>query len=209
MSTSSNLIPEESAGPQGAGVGHRSDTGRTRPYYWERFDGGRLPPGEDLAALRRGIDREPGSIPAMWPFYARLQADGGVSPALRAEHLALTLFAVHQQSKNTIVHEGGVGLGSALLRLRLDGKFSEEAVDRRFAAAATATSLTELAVHLRGLITQARALDHTRLDYTQLARDLRLWQNPERVGSIRRRWGAQYFAARMVPGATDDPASHP
>lgn len=180
---------------------------RRRRHYWQRFDAGKLPPGVDLAALRRGIDRKPGTVPAMWPFYTTLTEDGRRTRALYAEHLALTLFAVHQQSKSALVHKEGVGLGTALLRLKQSGKFSPEAVDRRFAAAATATSLAELGVHLRGLITQLRALDRPELDYTRLAEDLRRWQHPDQAGSVRRAWGGQYFAPR--PPADDADSARP
>jgi CRISPR system Cascade subunit CasB len=143
----------------------------------------------------------------MWPFYTTLRADGRVSADLRAEHVALTLFAVHQQSRPRPMHRHGIGVGSALLALRRDGKFSPEAVDRRVSAAATATSLAEAAVHLRGLITQLRGIDHG-LDYDQLFRDLRDWQFPDRVAAIRRRWGGQYFAP-AIPSSEATPADAP
>jgi CRISPR system Cascade subunit CasB len=179
-----------------------------RPHYWQRHtDGsgtwgtGGPPPGSDLAALRRGIGREPGSVPEMWPFYTTLNSDGRLTRELRAEHLALTLFAVHQQSQSQPVHRvdvdhpADVGLGAALLALRNDDRSSAEGVDRRFAAAATATSLNELGHHLRGLITQVRGLHpQPGLDYTQLHRDLRAWQFPDGPARVRRRWGARYFA---------------
>jgi CRISPR system Cascade subunit CasB len=170
-----------------------------RQHYWQRFTTEHRPPGEELAALRRGIDREAGTVPALWPFYTTLTEDGRRTQALRAEHLALTLFAVHQQSKNVLMHRVGVGLGTAILRLKRSGAFSEDAVDRRFAAAATSTSVGELAVHLRGLVTQLRSVGQP-LDYTRLARDLRDFQIPERAANVRRHWGGQYFAP---PKATD------
>jgi CRISPR system Cascade subunit CasB len=74
-------------------------------------------------------------------------------------------------------------------------------VDRRFAAAATATSLSEVAVHLRGLVTQLRGLSG--LDYTALYDDLRGWQNAESRARGRRRWGSHYFDA---PAAESTPA---
>jgi CRISPR system Cascade subunit CasB len=173
-------------------------TGR-RPHFWQRFTDARRPDGQDLAALRRGIDRDAGTVPAMWPYYTTLTEDGQRTHALVAEHLALTLFAVHQQSKPKLMHADGVGLGSAVLKLKQAKEFSPEALDRRFAAAATATSIGELAVHLRGLITQLRGIGQP-LDYTRLARDLRDWQVPERAPAVRRSWGGQYFAP---PKSTD------
>jgi CRISPR system Cascade subunit CasB len=182
----------------------------TRPHYWQRHTDGHgtwgkpgPAPGADLAALRRGTGREPGSVPAMWPFYTTLDDSGALTARLEAEHLALVLFAVHQQSQPTPVHRDGVGLGQAIFRLKHSGKFSPEAVDRRFAAAATATSLTELSYHVRGLITQLRAVTpQPGLDYTRLFADLRAWKSPDGQARVRRRWGSQYFAPAPHPAET-------
>jgi len=182
-------------------------------FYWERSsDGGgswkRLaqategPPGVELASLRRGLGKEPGVVPSMWPFYTTWSKDGSVGHKLRAEHLALTLFALHQQGKRRPMHRHGIRIGSALQEMRRTGRFSEEALDRRFAAAATASSLTELGGHLRGLVSQLRVVDQG-LDYSLLFYDLTNWQSPERQGAVRRRWGAQYFV--WTPRELRDP----
>jgi CRISPR system Cascade subunit CasB len=185
----------------------------TQPHshYWlHHTDGGGTwgrrgaVPGADLAALRRGIGRDAGTVPPMWPFYTTLRADGQGSASLNAEHCALTLFAVHQQSQRTPVHRGGVGLGTAIQALRQSGKFSADAVDRRFSGAATATTLGEVSHHLRGLITQLRGITGPPgLDYTQLFHDLRNWQFPESQARVRRTWGSQYFTWTPKP----DPAT--
>jgi CRISPR system Cascade subunit CasB len=180
------------------------------PHYWLRHTDGegawnrRGPiPGEELAALRRGIGRQPGTVAQMWPYYTQLDGAGRLTARLQAEHLALTLFAVHQQSQVRPVHRTGVGLGTALLALRRSGRFSEEALDRRFGATATATSTGEVAHHLRGLITQLRGVAGVPgLDYTRLFRDLWDWHDPDRQAKVRRRWGGQYFTwTREAPGA--------
>lgn len=165
------------------------------PFFWETFGRNKLPDGADLAALRRGVGREAGSVPAMWPYYRKLNQKGLLTAELRAEHVALTLYAIHQQSVREPVHRPDVGVGTALKQLRGSGRFSPEAVDRRFGAAATATSLDEAAYHLRGLVRQLRQVPQG-LSYTTLFEDLVNWQNPERVGSVRRRWGADYFIGR-------------
>jgi len=178
-----------------------TETAATRRFYWQRHTDGQgswgergSPPGADLAALRRGIGREPGSVPEMWPYYTTLTENGAITQRLRAEHLALTLFAVHQQSQSQPVHRERVGLGTAVLALRRSERFSPDAVDRRFGAAATATSLNEVAHHVRGLLTQIRGLpSQPGLDYARLFDDLRSWQSPEWCSAVRRRWGAQYF----------------
>lgn len=173
-------------------VGATGGTAATRPPFWARFAAGKAPSGEHLAALRRGIGREPGSVPQLWPYYTTLTDDGRLTPALVAEHHALTLFGVHQQSQPQLVHRDRIGVGSAVLALRTSGAASQDAVDRRFGAAATAVTVDELAVHLRGLITQLRGIRQP-LDYTLLMKDLRAWSTPDGAASVRRRWGGQYF----------------
>lgn len=188
-----------------------------RRYYWQRHtDGqgrwltGESPPGADLAALRRGLGKDPGAVPEMWRYYTTLNPAGTWTPQLAAEHLALTLFAVHQQSKQDPMHRDGVvfAFGSAVRALHK--KFSPDAVDRRFAAAATATSPNELGMHLRGLVSQLHDIGQP-LDYTLLLADLVAWHNPARIPAVRRRWGSQYFAWKAEPadpaGTTDETAS--
>ncbi len=198
---------------------------RRGPWYWVRGTDGKgrwityagqayRPPGEELAALRRGARREAGSVPEMWPFYVSVVEeehltgrDRGWQPpvTLQAEHHALTLFGVHQQSQPQPMHVEDVGVGTAILALRQSGRFSEDAVDRRFAQAATATSLAELAHHLRGLVTQLRSSGSAQaLDYTRLVEDLRDWCWPQTQHRVRRRWGGQYH--RWARRKSDDEA---
>jgi CRISPR system Cascade subunit CasB len=206
-------------------------------FYWTRHTNGggqwntrsgrrqpAGPPGADLAALRRGVGREPGSVPAMWPFYLMTNPDGTWTREYAAEHAALTLFATHQQSQARPMHRRAVGLPTAVLALRqhrpataataqaaaaAEGQTDRQtpdwskidAVDRRFNAAATSADLTELVMHLRGLVTQLRGIGQP-LDYTRLYQDLRDWQYPSRVSRVRRRWGMQYFTRTPVATAT-------
>lgn len=166
------------------------------PYYWTRFgpDGERTVPGQDLAALRRGIGRGPMEAPEMWRFYCRIDDRGTVSPALRAEHAALGLFGVHQQSQLRLMHWQGVPLGQALRVLRDSGRYSEAALDRRVTQAATANDLEEMVHHLRGLVTMLKSVPTPQgLDYSRLVNDLIAWQHPDRVGRVRRDWGRHYF----------------
>jgi len=172
------------------------DADARRPYWargrWDR--GAALPPGAELAQLRRGAGREPGSVPGMWPFYTCLTGTGAVTAALYAEHVALTLFGLHQQSTDRLVHRHGNSVGAAALALRRSGRYSEDAVERRMAASAAASTLASLAVHLRGLVQQLSVAKVT-LDYDRLVRDLVRWQTPAGAGSVRRRWGGDFYAS--------------
>ncbi len=186
--------------------------------YWRRWTDGegtwttyekrkaQPPPGEDLAALRRGAGREPGTVPSMWPFYTvgfgedrlRPGADSWDLPSdLVAEHHALVLFGFHQQSELSPVHRKGIGVGQAVRALhRGDERFSKDAVDRRFYAAVVASTPNELARRLRGLVQQLKVLNPTQgLDYDDLLKDLTRWSRPEGRDRVRRRWGLDYERA--------------
>jgi CRISPR system Cascade subunit CasB len=173
----------------------RARTGpKTDPYP---FDGG------DLAALRRGAGREPGSVPEMWPFYTRLREDGRLSRELRAEHHALVLFGFHQQSERMPVHEkGGSNVGGALAELVAVGRHTPEAVGRRFAAAAQAQTLDALATHLRYLVALLKERSSTiHLDYDLLFGQLEHWDSNDERWKTQRKWAAAFY--RHVPKPTE------
>lgn len=164
-----------------------------------------------LAHLRANVGREPGADPRVWS----LTVDGvpgearGDEPSReeRAVHAALTLYAVHQQSRPTGMHHPGVGLGRAVARLdRLRGGGDGEhtsPVRRRFDAVVTADSLGEAVQHLRGLITQLRS-EGIDLDYGMLADDLDELQRPGGADAVRRRWARQFH--HLSPDAGTDAA---
>jgi CRISPR system Cascade subunit CasB len=149
-------------------------------------------PGEDLAALRSGLGRPAGTVPALWRFYTS-PSDGHVTPELEAEHAALALYGLHQQSLSRPMHKRGVKVGTALRTLHRSDRFSEEAVDRRVAAAVHTTSVSALVYRLRGLVTQLRAVEQP-LDYDRLLQDITRWHYPESRQSVRREWGLAYHS---------------
>ena len=180
-------------------------TKKRRPFYWEDFvspkddtkpsERHELPPGHQLTALRRGAGREPGTVPAMWPFYTQLKEDGRLTKGLIAEHYALVLFGFHQQSERILVHQPDIPVGKAIAMLRDESKQnSPEAIEERFTRAATAADVKEVAYHLRGLIQLLKTLQPTQgFDYTQLYWDLRGWQDPQSQQKVRREWGAAFY----------------
>jgi CRISPR system Cascade subunit CasB len=182
-----------------------------RDRYWNKFVGAdgtwriapgakqpKRPPGEDLAALRAGLGREAGTVPEMWRFYTceiddRLARQDRVSQEQEAEHAALALYGLHQQSQDRPMHAPRVTLGHALRELRRSGKFSEQAVDARVEAAVTTTNVPALLMRLRGLITQLRTISQP-LDYDQLMDDIKNWNWPDSRQRVIRRWGLGYYA---------------
>lgn len=188
------------------------------PHYWERFaHGNGVPPGEDLAAMRRGAGRAAGSVPDLWRFYSVPDSGGRVpGPALVAEHHALVLFGFHQQGQHAgSAHVAGRSLAEGLRELRRRSRYHEreESLDARVAAAATATTVEELAWHLRALVRLLRD-EGIGFDYTRLWRDLLAWQQPGGPERVRRAWGRDYFAwgeepARAGDADADDAHTHP
>ncbi|MFI6575407.1 type I-E CRISPR-associated protein Cse2/CasB [Nocardiopsis sp. NPDC050513] len=166
-----------------------------RRHYWERFTPDDAYAGKDLAHLRQGLGRNPGEAPAMLRHYTTLNRAGRLTPELVAEHAALSLFGLHQQSKGTHMHRVGIGVGDAALELRNSKDRSDESIDNRMNAAATSSDPEELIGHLRGLVRLLSQAGQP-LDYTRLYDDIRAWHYPEDHERITRRWGGQYWDRR-------------
>ena len=172
-----------------------------------------------LARLRDNVGREPGVAPEIWSVTVDGVSDDARSdvptPQERAVHAALTLYAVHQQSRDAGAHRPGIGLGQAVSRLERErgwtGKDQDEGkvspVRRRFNAVVTSTSLPELTHHLRGLVTLMRSED-VGLDYGLLADDLAQFQRPGGQDVVRRRWGRQLHHLDAAPADPSAPTTN-
>jgi CRISPR system Cascade subunit CasB len=157
-----------------------------------------------LANLRRGIGKKPGSLPEIWEFTLEGLPE---NPFLRndepsreewAAHIAMTLFALHQQGKSlrdSPMSVSGQSLGIAVNRLVAKRDSSEDAIQRRFHTVVTSDSLEELTHHLRGLI-QLLKSEGIPLDYPKLAEDLYQYQSADARDGVRLRWGREYYRIR-------------
>jgi CRISPR system Cascade subunit CasA len=168
------------------------------------------PPGEDLAAMRAGLGRGYGEVPRLWRHYTcaiddDLARRGHTSQEQQAEHAALALYGLHQQSKKTSMHRSGVRLGRALAVLRDRDRFSEKAVDDRVEAAATSTTQDMLLIRLRGLIDLLRAIDQP-LDYNHLMQLIRSWNFDDGRRTARREWAVDYQVWRPKQPRNEGPA---
>ncbi|KAA8881879.1 type I-E CRISPR-associated protein Cse2/CasB [Nocardia colli] len=180
---------------------------------------GGCPPHTALVTLRMAVGRQPGAVPALWPYYRTLDEAGRITDELWAEHITLGLFAIHQRSRRVPAHASGVEFATVLGRLRVHEVSSVGGLDRRFAAAVTSNSRAEVADHLRSLITRLHGVPRSSFDYDQLYRDLRDWERPGLVPDIRRRWGARFFtfersisppsAAATIDAPSGEPAGVP
>jgi CRISPR system Cascade subunit CasB len=142
--------------------------------------------------------------------------------AEEALHLAVTLWALHQQShREADMHRGGLGLGRAVrvlmipssgnaqsaleTRRGVDGGTAKiepelnEPLRRRFVRVGTASSLDMLAQRLREIILLLRK-DAIPLDYGLLADQLYRWQRPALSAEVRREWGRDFHLAGTARG---------
>lgn len=172
-----------------------------------------------LARLRRAASRAPGADPLVWgdtldglPIEYH-GSDGEATAAEYAAHAAITLYAVHQQSKQTRMHQRGVSLGRAVARLATvnapggaTAPQKDAAVVRRFLALGTASSIDETLHHARGLITQLRSAGIP-LDYGLLAYHVARLQRPRLSDGVRLDWGRDFYFSAPVGDADEAPTS--
>lgn len=110
----------------------------------------------------------------------------------QAIHLALTLYAIHQQSQLARMHVRGTSFGTALGRLRFVDGAENPGVVRRFQALGTAHDLAEVANYARALVTLLRAADRG-FDYGTFAGDLVRLQDPKQRTSVLLNWGRDFY----------------
>ena len=165
----------------------------------------------ELAALRRGVSRSPGELPEIWELIRVEVPDGaGDAPTWEeiAVHTAMTLYAVHQQSRTEHMFSPGVGLGSAARRLIGSPDEENPSARARFNALVTSTTVAELRHHLRGFVSLLRARGFA-LDHAMLADDVLRFQQPGGAKQVRLTWARQYYSppAESQPADDTDPAS--
>lgn len=173
----------------------------------------------ELAALRKGASRSPGELPEIWEL-TRVEVPDGAGDAPTWEeiavHTAMTLYAVHQQSRTEPMFHPGVGLGRAARRLIGSPDEENPSARARFNAMVTSTTVAELRHHLRGFVSLLRARGIA-LDHAMLADDVLRFQQPGGARSVRLNWARQYHslpaesqpAAVAVPASDADPTTAP
>lgn len=173
----------------------------------------------ELAALRKGASRSPGELPEIWEL-TRVEVPDGAGDAPTWEeiavHTAMTLYAVHQQSRTESMFHPGVGPGRAARRLIGPPDEENPSARARFNALVTSTTVAELRHHLRGFVSLLRARGIA-LDHAMLADDVLRFQQPGGARSVRLNWARQYHslpaesqpAAVAVPASDADPTTAP
>ncbi|WDZ93015.1 type I-E CRISPR-associated protein Cse2/CasB [Nocardiopsis sp. HUAS JQ3] len=165
-----------------------------------------------LAKLRRGAGKPVEAVPELvgltldHRFYERFSvSDPRTEDAEAAAHEALTLYALHQQSKREKgMHRRGRGLGDAVRRLMPPGDI-DEPLRRRFVQAGSAAHRATRLDRLRGIVQLLRAEDIP-LDYGLLADQLHDARTRPGAERVRRAWGRGFQAYRHSEGAGTDGA---
>lgn len=164
-----------------------------------------------LAALRRAASKAPGEVPETWSLTEVPANDQtgplGDSPTWNeiAVHTAITLYAVHQQSRTTGMFRPGVGLGGAARKLIGPADQENPSARARFNALVTSTTLAELQHHLRTFVSLLRSQD-IGLDHAMLADDIVDFQRPGCAKRVRLRWARQYSFTRQNEDDAQDAA---
>ena len=166
----------------------------------------------EMAALRKGASRDSGELPEIWELTSVEIPEYASDAPTREEiavHTAMTLYAVHQQSRTEPMFSPGVGLGSAARRLIGPPDEENPSARARFNALVTSTTVAELRHHLRGFVSLLRARGIA-LDHAMLADDVLRFQQPGGAKKVRLAWARQYYSLPAeTPSATDaDPASN-
>ena len=158
-----------------------------------------------LSRLRRAVGAQPGDDPTTWVFVMEellsnlpeYEIGRGDEPSTGewAAFTAITMFALHQQSHKTSMHQKRRSVGHALgeLRVRSDSK----SIKARFDALQTAPTQKALQYHLRSIIGLLNSYEIP-LDYGLLGQDLKKLSNPKQRPGVIVRWGRDYVRA-MYP----------
>ncbi|PWV54733.1 type I-E CRISPR-associated protein Cse2/CasB [Nocardiopsis sp. L17-MgMaSL7] len=156
-----------------------------------------------LAKLRRGAGKTVEAVPELvgltidHDFYDRFGLEHPrICDAEAAVHEALTLYALHQQSKREKgMHRRGRDFGGAVRRLMPSGDI-DEPLRKRFVQAQTANSAETRIDRLRGIVTLLRTND-IQLDYGLLADQLYDARTRSGAERVRRSWGRGFQAYRL------------
>lgn len=166
-----------------------------------------------LAKLRRAAGKDPVDTPEVWEItldglpdlLSGRYYDGAYHPSdsERAVHAALTIYAVQAQGSSTSPHVIGISLGEAAGKLSASMK-GNDTIKKRFGSIITASDVTELAHHLRGLAQLFRSKGDSGMDYVMLAKDLYLYSNTERRSNVLFRWGEDFFSLKTSNNPVND-----
>lgn len=170
-----------------------------------------------MAALRSGVGRSPDDVPLAWgevaqevlpDFPPQWSYGDEATTEERAAFIALTFWALHQQSQELPMHTARMqheyNFGHSVGRLAVAAE--SKSIKSRFDALLLNNHARSTHQHLRSLIQLLRAHE-IQVDYAQLAEDLRDLELPRPRRNVILRWGRGYAHAasrtpRPIPDST-------
>jgi CRISPR system Cascade subunit CasB len=135
-----------------------------------------------LAELRRGLGREPGEAPGMFPYIMPFVPETAYGHYEANLYLLASLFALHPVSARS----GNIGTH---LKALADSADNHEATTRRFVQLLN-QHRDALVTPLRQHISLLKAHD-VGVNWHRLLYDLRYWDHPERF--VQKQWAAAYW----------------
>lgn len=154
-----------------------------------------------LAALRRGLGKQAGTVPEMYRIVEAMLGAEASTEQIETSYAVGSLFGLLPDHQLREGHWARRGLGTSLraIRLREGTTDEDEGVARRFVAVLDAERAT-LPQHLRGLLSlyKSRAGEQASIDFAQLYRDIRGWERFDR--RVQRNWAAGFWG----PGERKD-----
>ena len=142
-----------------------------------------------FAALRRGLGRDPGTEPAMFPYVARFVSENTSRWYEATLYLTAALFAYHPK-------EGGTGNLGAAFKRAAQGENDQTAIERRFTALLAADT-EDLHFYLRQAISYLKSKDIP-INWQQLFGDVLAWGHADRY--VQRAWAYAFWGHEKKEG---------
>jgi CRISPR system Cascade subunit CasB len=137
-----------------------------------------------LAALRKGLGKEPGTVPEMFEHVVSYVPRGASKEREDAYFLVASLFASYPD---------GCGHGDMGATFRaICTSVNSDSIEKRFVSLLK-SHREELPEHLRHAIALAKSKDAP-MDWDQLLNDLQYWDDAS--GSVQRRWARSFWYVR-------------
>lgn len=144
-----------------------------------------------LAALRRGLGQDPGTVPAMYPYVVAWLPTSASRTTETAYYLIAAFFAYHPQ-------ENGVGnLGKAFLqvkekKLKQNPNSDFKALERRFTTLLAAHP-DDLPFYLRQAISYLKS-EEIAIHWNTLFLDLQRWHYQDR--RVQKQWATAFWGKK-------------
>ena len=154
---------------------------------------------KELNDLRRAVGQDPAKNPLAWQYVLTGDENIDFPESYRgrgdeasygelAVFMALTLYAVHQQSEQRNMHTKDIGFGYAVGQLVARRTPS---IKKRFDALLQARNFTGIIYHARSLI-QLLKQEELTFDYGKFATDLYWLQHPKHRARVITRWSRDF-----------------